>query len=122
MGVNMRPSPTPSTRGDKTSSTPSREAMARQQRPIGAVGRRHRLETQARLMEAVHPVIRGWRHAVSTVCRHETCEPMDAQRRPQRRSWIRLRHPHKTRPGGDPHYWRCEEGPRHVTPRARGKR
>ena len=122
LGFTIRQYPTQSKRGDKTIIKPSREAMARHQRPIGAVVRRHRMDTQARLIEALNPVIRGWSHYFSTVCSHETFEQMDAQLRQQLRSWIRLRHPNKTLKWGDQKYWRCAEGQRHVKPRARGKR
>jgi RNA-directed DNA polymerase len=122
LGFNMRPYPTKSTRGDKTIIKASREAMARQQRQMGAVVRRHRMDAQARLIAALNPMLRGWRHDVSTVCRHETFEPMDEQLRQQRRSWIRCRHPNKRLTWGDQKYWRCEDGPRHCRPRARGKR
>jgi RNA-directed DNA polymerase len=86
------------------------------------VVRRPRLATQERLIAALHPGIRGWRHDGSTVWSHETFAQMDEQRRPQRRSGSRLRHPHKTRTWGDQTSWRCAEGPRRVTPQARGKR
>jgi RNA-directed DNA polymerase len=122
LGVNIRPYPTKSKRGDKTIIKPSREARARHQRQIGAVVRRHRMDTQARLLEALNPVIRGWSHYVSTVCSHETFEPRDDQLRQQLRSGIRLRHPNKTLKGGYQQYWRDEAGQRHFKPRARGKR
>jgi RNA-directed DNA polymerase len=122
LGCNMRPDPTQSTRGSKASINPRRAARARHQRQLGAVGRRHRRDAQARLIEALHPVIRGWSHSCSTVCRHETFEPRDEQRRQQRRSWSRSRPPNKPLQGGDQKDWRGEEGPRHCRPRARGKR
>ena len=122
LGFNIRQYPTKSTRGDKTIIKPSREAMARHQRQMGAVVRRHRRDAQGRLIAALNPVIRGWRHDFSTVCSHETFEQMDEQRRQQLRSWIRLRHPNKTLKWGDQKYWRCEDGPRHFRPQARGKR
>lgn len=122
LGFNIRQYPTQSKRGYKTIIKPSREAMARHQRQIGAVVRRHRMDTQARLIEALNPVIRGWSHYFSTVCSHETFEQMDEQLRQQLRSWIRLRHPNKTLKWGYQKYWRCEEGQRHFKPRARGKR
>jgi RNA-directed DNA polymerase len=75
--------------------------MARHQRPLGAVVRRHRMEAQARLIEALNPVIRGWSYYFSTVCSRETCEPMDEQRRQQLRSWIRFRHPNQSLKWGD---------------------
>jgi RNA-directed DNA polymerase len=122
LGFNIRQYPTKSTRGSKTIIKPSREAMARHQRQIGAVVRRPRMVPQARLMAALNPVIRGWSHDDSTVCSHETFEPMDEPRRQPLRSWIRLRHPSKTLKGGDQQYWRGEEGQWHFKPRAHGKR
>jgi RNA-directed DNA polymerase len=122
LGFNIRQYPTKSKRGDKTIIKPSREARARHQRQIGAVVRRHRRATPARLMEALNPVIRGWSHYFSTVCSHETFEQLDEQLRQQRRSWIRLRHPNKSLKWGDQKYWRCEDGQRNFRPRARGKR
>jgi RNA-directed DNA polymerase len=77
LGFTMRQDPTKSTRGYKTIIKPSREARARHQRQIGAVVRRPRRDTQARLIAALTPVIRGWSHDFSTVCRHETFEPRD---------------------------------------------
>ena len=121
LGFNIRQYPTKSTRGYKTIIKPSREAMARHQRQIGAVVRRHRMDAKARLIEAWNPVIRGWSHCFSTVCSHETFEQMDEQLRQQLRLWIRLRHPH-TLKWGYQQYWRYEEGQRHFKPRARGKR
>jgi RNA-directed DNA polymerase len=122
LGFNIRPYPTKSKRGDKTIIKPSREAMARHQRQLGAVVRRHRMDPQARLIAALNPVLRGWSHYFSTVCSHETFEQMDAQLRQQLRSWIRFRHPNKTLKWGYQKYWRCEAGQRHFTPQARGKR
>jgi len=121
-GVNRRQAPTTSTRGDTTLITPSREARARQQRPLGAVGRRPRRAPQARGLAAWPPVLRGGRHACFTVGSHETFAPRDAQLRPQRRAWIRRRQPHKPLNGGDQPDWRGEAGPRPVTPPARGTR
>jgi RNA-directed DNA polymerase len=118
----IRQYPTKSKRGYKTIIKPSRAARARHQRQIGAVVRRHRMDTQARLIEALNPVIRGWSHHCSTVCRHETFEQMDEQLRQQLRSWIRLRHPNKTLQWGYQQYWRCEEGQRHFKPQTRRKR
>ncbi|MDQ3830514.1 MAG: group II intron reverse transcriptase/maturase, partial [Candidatus Tectomicrobia bacterium] len=122
LGFNIRQYPTKSKRGDKTIIKPSREARARHQRQIGAVVRRHRRDTQARLIEALNPVIRGWSHYFSTVCSHETFEQMDEQLRQQLRSWIRLRHPNKTLKWGYQKYWRGEEGQRHFKPQAQAKR
>jgi len=122
LGFNIRPYPTTSTRGSKTSIQPSREAMARHQRQIGAGVRRHRMDAQGRLIEALNPVIRGGSHDCSTVCSHETFEQMDAQLRHQLRSWIRSRHPNKRLKWGDQKSWRCEDGERNFRPRARGKR
>jgi RNA-directed DNA polymerase len=122
LGFNIRQYPTKSPRGDTTIIQPSREARARHQRQLGAVVRRHRRDTQARLMEALTPVIRGWSHDFSTGWSHETCAQRDEPRRQQRRSWSRLRHPNKTLKWGDQQYWRGAEGPRHCKPPARGKR
>jgi RNA-directed DNA polymerase len=122
LGFNIRQYPTKSKRGDKPIIKPSREAMARHQRQLRAVVRRHRMDAQGRLIEALNPVIRGWSHYFSTVCRHETFEQMDEQLRQQLRSWIRLRHPHKTLKWGYQKYWRCEEGQWNCQPRACGKR
>jgi RNA-directed DNA polymerase len=122
LGFNMRQYPTKSKRGDKAIIKPSREAMARHQRPIGAVVHRHRMDVQGRLIEALNPVIRGWSHYFATVCSHETFEQMDEQRRQQLRSWIRFRHPNKSLKWGYQQYWRYEDGHRHFGPRARGKR
>ncbi len=122
LGVTRRHDPTQATRGDKTRSTPSREAMARHQRQRGAVGRRPRMDAQGRVIEALHPVIRGWSPSCATLCRHEPFAPMDAQRRPHRRSWIRRRQPTTTLQWGDQPSWRGEDGQRHVRPRARGTR
>jgi RNA-directed DNA polymerase len=122
LGFNRRHSPTPSKRGDKTRITPSREAMARPPRQIGAGVRRQRRDAQGRLLAALTPVIRGWRHSCSTGCRHETFEPMAAHPRPHLRSWIRCRPPHTRLQWGDQPYGRCADGPRHFRPRARGKR
>ena len=106
----------------KPSSIRAGSRWARHQRQRGAVVRRHRLDAQARLIAALNPVIRGWRPDFSTVCRHETFEPRDEQRRQHLRSWIRLRPPTKSLTGGDQQYWRCEDGQRNCMPRARGKR
>ena len=122
LGFNIRQYPTKSKRGYKTIIKPSREAMARHQRQIGAVVRRHRMDAQGRFIEALNPVIRGWSHYFSTVCSHETFEQMDEQLRQQLRSWIRLRHPNKTLKWGYQKYWRCEDGQRNFRPQARGKR
>ena len=62
LGFNIRQYPMQSKRGYKTIIKPSREAMARHQRHLRAVVRRHRMDTQARLIEALNPVIRGWSH------------------------------------------------------------
>ena len=122
LGFHLRPYPPTSTRGDKPIIKPSREARARHQRPIGAVVRRPRMNAPARLIAALHPVSRGWSPGVSTVCRHETCEPRDEPRRQHLRSWSRCRQPTKSLTWGDPQSWRDEDGQRHVMPRARGKR
>lgn len=122
LGFTLRQAPTTSTRGYNPIINPSREAMARHQRQMGAVVRRHRMDTQERFIAAVNPVIRGWRHDFSTVCRHETFEQRDAQRRQHLRSWIRGRHPIQRLKWGDQQDWRGEDGQRHVRPRARGKR
>lgn len=122
LGFNLRPYPTQSKRGDTTIINPSREARARHQRQRGAVVRRHRMDAQARLIAALNPVIRGWSHDCSTVWSHETFEPRDEQRRQQRRSWIRVRHPNTRLKWGDQQDWRCADGQRHFRPRARGKR
>jgi RNA-directed DNA polymerase len=122
LGFNTRQSPTKSKRGYKPSIKPRREAMTRHQRQRGAVVRRHRRDTQARLIEALNPVIRGWSRYFSTVWSHETFEQMDEQRRQQLHSGIRLRHPNKTLKWGYQKYRRCEAGQRHVKPQARGQR
>jgi RNA-directed DNA polymerase len=122
LGFNIRQYPAKAKRGYKTIIKPSREAMARHQRQIGAVVHRHRMDAQGRLIEALNPVIRGWSHYFSTVCSHETFEQMDEQLRQQLRSWIRFRHPNKSLKWGDQKYWRYENGPRHFGPRACGKR
>jgi RNA-directed DNA polymerase len=122
LGFNIRHYPTKSKRGYKTIIKPSREAMARHQRQIGAVVHRHRMDAQGRLIEALNPVIRGWSHYFSTVCSHETFEQMDEQLRQQLRSWIRFRHPNKSLKWGYQKYWRYENGQRHFGPQARGKR
>src|SRR5262245_11025621 len=72
LGFTMRPYPTQSQRGDKTLIQPSREAMARHQRQLGAVVRRQRMDPQARLMEAWTPMLRGWSHDCATIWSHET--------------------------------------------------
>ena len=122
LGVNLRQNLTKSKRGDKTIITPRREAMARHQRQMGAVGRRHRMDAQERLIAALNPVIRGGSHDFSTGCSHETFAQMDEQLRQQLRSWLRFRHPTKSLKWGDSKYWRCEDGQRNFRPRARGTR
>jgi RNA-directed DNA polymerase len=122
LGFNIRQYPTKSKRGYQTIIKPSREAMARHQRQMGAVVRRHRMDAQERLSAALNPVIRGWSPYFSTVCSHETFAQMDEQLRQQRRSWIRFRHPNKSLKWGYQKYWRCEDGQRNFRPRARGKR
>jgi len=121
-GCNIRQDPRQSTRGDKPISNPSREAMARHQRQLRAVVHRHRLDTQGRLIEAFTPVSRGWSHDCSTLCRDETFEPRDAQRRQQLRSWIRCRQPPKRLKWGSQKDGRPEEGQWNCRPRAGGKR
>jgi RNA-directed DNA polymerase len=122
LGCHMRPYPTTSTRGDTTIIPPSREAMARHQRQRRAGVRRPRMDPQARVSEAVNPGIRGGSPDGSTGGRHATCAQRDEPRRPQRRSWIRCRHPPKRRKGGDPQDWGGEDGRRNGRPRAWGQR
>ena len=122
LGFNIRQYPTKSKRGYKTIIKPSREAMAHHQRQLRVVVRRHRMDTQERLIEALNPVIRGWSHYFSTVCSHETFAQMDEQLRQQLRSWIRFRHPNKSLKWGDQKDWRGADGRRHFMPRAHGKR
>jgi hypothetical protein len=119
-GVHLRPYPTQSQRGYKTRITPRRRAMVQPQRPLVERGRRHRLEGQARWMAVLHPMIRGWRTACSTVCSKETFAPLDAAVRQPWRAWIRVRQPHKHRPWGQQRYWRRADGRRHCTPRGGG--
>lgn len=122
LGFNIRQYPTKTTRGYKTIIKPSREAMARHQRQIVGIVRRHRMAPQARLIEALNPVIRGWSHYFSTVCSHEAYEQLDEQLGQQLRSWSRFRHPQKSLKWGAQKYWRCTNGRRHFMPRVHGKR
>ena len=122
LGCHMRPDPTKSKRGYKTIIKPSRRARAQHQRQIVESVRRHRMEGQARVMAVLHPMLRGWSHSCSTVCRQETVAPMDEAWRQQLRAWIRVRHPNTHRTWGQQRYWRREDGRRHFTPRGSGRR
>ena len=119
-GFNSRPDPTTARRGDKTRSTPSRRAVAQPHQQIAAVRRRHRMDRQARLSEALNPVIRGGRHDCSTVCRRETGADVDAERRHHLRVWRRCRQPHQSRQGAAQTSGRQTGGRRHVTPPGAG--
>ena len=77
---------------------------------------------QARLIEALNPVIRGGSHPFAPICRHEAYEQLDEQRRPHLRSWSRVRPPQKRQQWGDQTFWRGTHGRRHCRPRARGTR
>ena len=121
-GFTLRHDPTTATRGAQPSSTPSREAVAQPQRQSAAVVRRHRPDRQARLLEALNPVMRGWRHDVSTVCSRNTCEAGDAERRHHRRSWRRCRQPNPPRTWAGPPSGRQAGGRVHVRPRGGGMR
>ena len=122
LGCNRRPSPTQATRGDNTSSTPRRQAVAPPKRQSAAVVRRHRMERPEGLSAALKPVLRGGRTDCATVWRREACEEGAAARRHPRRLWRRVRPPNKPRHWGDQTYGRRVGARRHVTPRGRGKR
>jgi RNA-directed DNA polymerase len=122
LGFNIRQYPTKAKRGDKTIITPSRQAVAQHQRQSAEVVRRHRMERQGRLLEALNPVIRGWSHDFSTVCSREPVEEVDEELRHQLRSWSRFRHPNTPRTGADQQYWRPAGERIHCTPRGGGAR
>jgi RNA-directed DNA polymerase len=122
LGCNMRQDPTKVKRGDKTIIKPSRTAIEPHKRQIVEVVRRPRAARQARLIEALTPIIRGGRHDFATVCSTETFEDMAARVRPQLRAWRRVRHPHTPRNWGDRQSWRQEGARVDCAPRSGGKR
>jgi RNA-directed DNA polymerase len=122
LGFNIRHYPTKAKRGDKTISKPSRTALEPHKWQIVAVVRRHRAARQERLIEALTPILRGWSHYFSTVCRKETFEEMDARVRQQLRAWSRFRHPNKPQHWGDQKYWRQDGERVYFAPRSGGKR
>jgi RNA-directed DNA polymerase len=122
LGFNIRQYPTKAKRGYKTIITPSRRAVAQHKRQIAEVIRRHRMDGQERLIEALNPVIRGWSNYCSTVCSRETFEEVDEELRHQLRLWSRFRHPNKSRQGAYQKYWRQTGGRRHFTPQGGGTR
>src|SRR2546422_11512057 len=93
LGFNIRQDPTKAKRGYKTIITPSRQAVAQHKRQIAAVVRRHRMDRQGRLIEALNPVIRGWRNDCSTVFSRETFAEGDEDLRHQPRAWRRVGQP-----------------------------
>jgi RNA-directed DNA polymerase len=122
LGFNIRQYPTKAKRGYKTIITPSRQAVAQHKRQIAEVVRRHRMDRQGRLIEALNPVIRGWSNYFSTVCSRETFEEVDEELRHQLRSWSRFRHPNKPRTWAYQQYWRQAGERIHFTPRGGGAR
>jgi RNA-directed DNA polymerase len=77
LGFNIRQYPSRIRRGDQTIIKPSRAAVTRHHRQVREVTPRCRMPRQRRLIEALHPVIRGWSPYFSTVCRQETCGKWD---------------------------------------------
>jgi RNA-directed DNA polymerase len=122
LGFNIRQYPTKAKRGYKTLITPSRRAVAQHKQQLAEVIRRHRMDRQERLIEALNPVIRGWSNSFSTVCSRATCAEVDEALRHQLRLWSRFRHPNKSRQGADQKYWRQTGGRRHFTPQGGGTR
>jgi len=122
LGFNIRQSPTQAKRGYTPIITPSRRAVAQHKRQIAEMIRRHRMDRQERLIEALNPVMRGWSNYFSTVCRRETFEDVDEARRHQLRLWSRCRHPNKSRQGAYQKSWRQTGGRRHFTPPGGGTR
>jgi RNA-directed DNA polymerase len=119
---NIRQYPTKAKRGDKTIITPSRKAVAQHKQQIAEVVRRHRMDRQEGLIEALNPVIRGWSNYFSTVGSREAFEEVDEELRHQLRLWSRFRHPNKARNWGYQTYWRRVGERIHFTPRGSGKR
>src|SRR4029453_16867056 len=122
LGFNIRQYPTKAKRGYKTIITPTRRAVAQHKRQIAEVIRRHRMDRQERLIEALNPVIRGWSNYFSTVCSRETFEEVDEELRHQLRLWSRFRHPNKSRQGAYQQYWRQTGGRGKFSPQTRGGR
>jgi hypothetical protein len=73
LGCTIRPYPSRARRGYKSIITPRRVSVTRQHRQVRDVTTRHRTQRQRRLIAALNPVIRGWRHDCGTVCSQETC-------------------------------------------------
>ena len=122
LGFNIRQYPTKAKRGYKTISTPRRRAVAQHKRQIADVSRRHRMDRQAQLIEALNPVIRGWSNYFSTVWSREPFEEVDEELRHHLRLWSRFRHPNKSRQGAYQKYGRQTGGRRHFTPQGGGTR
>jgi RNA-directed DNA polymerase len=96
--------------------------VTRQHRQVREVTTRCRMQRQSRRIEALNPVIRGWSHYSSTVCRKETFGKLDDRLRQRLRAWLRFRHPHKRRKWGYARYWRREDGTRPCRPQVGGHR
>jgi hypothetical protein len=80
------------------------------------------MDRHERLLEARKPIIRGWSHDFSTVCRRETFAEVDEELCHQRRSWSRFRHPNKPRTWAGQQDWRQAGARVHVRPRGGGIR
>jgi RNA-directed DNA polymerase len=77
LGCNIRHDPSRVRRGDKTRIQPSRAAVPRHHRQVREVTTRCRMPRQSRRIEALTPVIRGWRHDCATVGRQATLGQLD---------------------------------------------
>jgi RNA-directed DNA polymerase len=81
--------------GFKLLITPSKQAVHRHGRALGAIVDQHRAAPQAALIHALTPVVRGWTASYSAVCSKRTFATADHLLYLQLRRWARRRHPQK---------------------------
>jgi len=97
--------------GFKTIITPSKDAQRRHQDRLADVIDHHQTATQAVLIGALTPVIRGWVNYHSTCVAKAIFSKMSALTFAKLLSWAKRRHPTKSAGWVTEKYWRHTSGP-----------
>jgi RNA-directed DNA polymerase len=96
--------------GFKTRIKPSKTSQKRHYAALAAVVRRHRGATQARLIGALNPVIRGWANYHATVVSQAAFNALDHRLCRRLFRWGRRRHPKKSAQWVVHRYWHTQGG------------
>lgn len=96
--------------GFKTLIKPGKQAQKRHLAHLKQVIRKHRGASQAALLGAINPIIRGWANYYKTCVSKEIFDQMSYQLFHKLRRWAAFRHPRKSRKWQYRRYWSNFEG------------